>query len=251
MIDDSVRGDSGDEVCLVFGAGSQIALATVRKLASVGFRFILVNRSPIHAEKHGLSPEAIIATHYGVDYTSAPAVADQLRTVLRQNSFSHVLICQGVVHGGDYDDSQIIEMYACNLVSVALILEAFLRTALQPREVVVIGSIAGDRGKEKNPVYDSSKAGLEILCQGYRQRLAHKNTKLLFVKPGNVSTPMTEDKIKNWTFARPERIADDIYKAMNKGGGVIYTPRLWGLVMFVIRMIPETLFVKMGLSRAN
>jgi decaprenylphospho-beta-D-erythro-pentofuranosid-2-ulose 2-reductase len=251
MIDDLVRGGSADEVCLVVGAGSEIALATVRKLASVGFRFILVNRSPIDAQIHGLSPEAIIATHYGVDYTATSAVADRLRTVLRQNSFSHVLVCQGVAHRGDYDDSEIVEMYACNLVSVALILETLLRTAPQPREVIVIGSIAGDRGKEKNPVYDSSKAGLEILCQGYRQRLAHTNTKLLFVKPGNVSTRMTEDKVKNWTFVRPERIADDIYKAMNRGGGVIYTPRIWGLVMFLIRMIPETLFVKMGLGRAN
>jgi decaprenylphospho-beta-D-erythro-pentofuranosid-2-ulose 2-reductase len=186
-----------------------------------------------------------------VDYTAAPAVADQLRTVLSQNTFSHVLICQGVMHNGDYNDSQIIEMYACNLVSVALILEALLRTALRPREVIVIGSIAGDRGKEKNPVYDSSKAGLDILCQGYRQRLDHRNTKLLLVKPGNVSTPMTEGKIKNWTYSRPERIANDICKSMNRGGGVIYTPRLWRLVMFVIRVIPESVFVKMGLGRAN
>ena len=118
-------------------------------------------------------------------------------------------------------------------------------------QVIVVGSIAGDRGKEKNPVYDSSKAGLEVLCQGYRQRFAHRNTRLLFVKPGNVSTRMTKDKAKDWTFSRPERIASDVYRAMDRGGGVIYSPRIWGAVMFVIRKLPETLFVKMGFGRAN
>jgi NAD(P)-dependent dehydrogenase (short-subunit alcohol dehydrogenase family) len=250
-MDLSAQAASDGDVCLVFGAGSEIALAIARKLASAGFRLVLVNRSPIDVEKHGLPPEAIVATHYGVDYTDAEAVADQLRTVLGRSGLSHVLICQGVMHTGRYDDSEIVEMYMCNVVSVALMLEALFRTELRPREVIVVGSIAGDRGKEKNPVYDSSKAGLEVLCQGYRQRFAHRNTRLLFVKPGNVSTRMTKDKAKDWTFSRPERIASDVYRAMDRGGGVIYSPRIWGAVMFVIRKLPETLFVKMGFGRAN
>ena len=246
-----VQAASADDVCLVFGAGSEIALAIVRKLASVGFRFIFVNRSPIEAEKHGLPPGTIVATYYGVDYTDAQAAAGQLRNVISESTFTHMLVCQGVMHGSPYKDSDIVDMYMCNLVSIALILETLLRTQVRPREVIVVGSIAGDRGKEKNPVYDSSKAGLEVLSQGYRQRLAHRNTKLLFVKPGNVSTRMTKDKFTNWTFAPPERIAADIYRAMNRGGGVLYTPRLWRVVMFVVRMLPEAWFVRMGLGRAN
>ncbi len=65
------------------------------------------------------------------------------------------------------------------------------------------------------------------------------------VKPGFVDTPMTADFEKGPLWSFPERVAKDIVRAMEKGQSVIYTPWWWRWIMLVIRLIPESLFVRL------
>ncbi len=248
---DKLVSDISGKTCLIFGAGSDIAAACARKLAAQGYRLVLVNRSTLEFGRSGPFSEAVAGEYYGVDFASPLEALPTVRQAIVDSKPTLALIAQGVMHPGAYAAARIVEMYQCNLVSVALILDELTKSQQAPQEVIVIGSIAGDRGKEKNPVYDSSKAGLATLCQGYRQRLAHRGCRLLLVKPGNVATRMTKDKAHNWTWATPERIAEDVAKALGRGGGTIYTPWPWRLVMWIIAAIPEKIFVKFGLGNAN
>ena len=42
--------------------------------------------------------------------------------------------------------------------------------------------------------------------------------------------------------AQPEEVAEDIYRAQQKENSVIYTKRIWKLIMLIINMIPEWKF---------
>ena len=61
-----------------------------------------------------------------------------------------------------------------------------------------------------------------------------------------VRTGMT-DGLKEPPFAgEPEQVAADVVRAMDRGTPMIYTPRIWQLVMLVIRNLPRFVMRKVG-----
>ncbi len=114
--------------------------------------------------------------------------------------------------------------------------------------LVGISSVAGERGRQSNYLYGSAKAGLTTYLSGLRNRLSHAGVHVLTVKPGFIATRMTEGlKLPGPLTAKPEQVARDIIKAINKKKNVIYTLWMWRYIMMIIKMIPESLFKKMKL----
>jgi hypothetical protein len=48
-----------------------------------------------------------------------------------------------------------------------------------------------------------------------------------------------------WLWAKPERVAWDIVRAIDRKKTEIYTPWFWRWVMWAIRMIPDRMFSKL------
>lgn len=103
---------------------------------------------------------------------------------------------------------------------------------------VVIGSVAGDRGRRSNYIYGSTKIALETFCEGLRQRL-EPACQVLLVKPGPTDTPMTAHLQKNFLFSTPDRVAIDVVKAISNGSAVLYSPCYWRWIMMLIRCLPR------------
>ncbi len=110
--------------------------------------------------------------------------------------------------------------------------------------VCALSSVAGDRGRMSNYLYGSAKAGLSTFLQGLRSRLQKSGVHVLTVKPGPVDTGMTFGLPKLPLLAPPERVADDIVRAIDRRKDVLYTPRPWALIMAVFRAVPERIFKK-------
>jgi short-subunit dehydrogenase len=111
--------------------------------------------------------------------------------------------------------------------------------------ICVVTSVAGDRGRQSNYVYASTKAGLTAYLQGLRQRVAKANVSVTNVKPGFVDTAMIWGKPGVFWVAPPERIARDTYRAVRRGRGEIYTPWFWRWVMLLVRSIPDVVYRRM------
>lgn len=111
--------------------------------------------------------------------------------------------------------------------------------------VVGVGSVAGDRGRIGNYVYGSAKAGFATYLSGLRNRLTRAGGHVVTVKPGFVDTAMTWGLPGMFLVASPEKVADDILRAVRRKRNVIYTPVFWLLIMLIIRHIPEFIFKKM------
>jgi decaprenylphospho-beta-D-erythro-pentofuranosid-2-ulose 2-reductase len=134
------------------------------------------------------------------------------------------------------------------LSHMALCTELANQFEAQGRGVIaVISSVAGDRGRQSNYVYGSAKAAVTAFTSGLRQRLYPKGVRVVTIKPGFVSTPMTAAFKKGALWASPARVAADIVRAMDRGAPVIYTPWFWRLIMAVIRCVPETVFRRLRL----
>lgn len=114
--------------------------------------------------------------------------------------------------------------------------------------IVGVSSVAGDRGRKTNYIYGSSKAGFSAYFSGLRNRLFSSNVQVLTVKPGFVNTKMTEHlDLPQKLTAQPEEVANDIYKAQQSKKEILYTKRIWRIIMLIIKNIPEMVFKRMGL----
>ena len=114
--------------------------------------------------------------------------------------------------------------------------------------LVVITSVAGDRGRQSNYIYGSAKGAVDIFLQGLRNRLTKYGVNVLTVKPGFVDTPMTAHVPKTPLFSSPKTIAGGIVKAINKKKSKeIYLPGYWRIIMFIIKSIPGKIFNKLSL----
>lgn len=112
--------------------------------------------------------------------------------------------------------------------------------------LTVFSSVAGDRGRKPVAIYGSSKAGLSVYLEALDHKFHAAGLNVLCVKPGFVKTGMTAG-LKPPPFAgEPEGVAKHVVEAMDQGKAMIYTPRMWQLVMFVIRSLPRFVMRKIG-----
>ena len=132
---------------------------------------------------------------------------------------------------------------AVNLLQVA----APIFEAQRRGRIVALGSVAGDRGRLKNYVYGSAKAGLSVYLQGLRARLYRSGVTVTTVKPGFVDTAMTFGLPGLFLVASPESVARACLKAAKAGREELYVPFFWWGIMTIIRNIPERLFKRLNI----
>ena len=112
--------------------------------------------------------------------------------------------------------------------------------------LIVIGSVAGDRGRASNYVYGAAKGGLAVLVQGIAHRLAKAGARAVLIKPGFVDTPMTAHVArKGLLWAKPQTIGQIIVGTAKNGSPsrtVVYAPGFWRWIMLVIRSVPNGIF---------
>lgn len=110
----------------------------------------------------------------------------------------------------------------------------------------VFSSVAGERGRKPVVLYGAAKAGLSRYLEGLDHRFRAKGLRTVCVKPGFVRTGMTEG-LKAPPFAgEPDAVAADVVRAMDRGRPVVYTPRIWALIMLVIRWLPRFVMRRIG-----
>jgi len=241
---------------LVLGANSAIAQHTVRLLAARGTALYLVGRDGAKLDavaRDAVTRGALTAKQEVLDLDDV-SQHDALveRAFQALDGLDGVLLAYGILGDPKTREKEWSEAHRVlhtNFTSAASVLTVLANRfeAQEAGMLVVISSVAGDRGRQSNYVYGASKAGLTAFLQGLRNRLATSGVHVLTVKPGFVDTPMTVDFRKNRLFASPEKVARDIMRAIDRRRYEIYSPPFWALIMLVVRSIPEGIFKRMKL----
>ena len=112
--------------------------------------------------------------------------------------------------------------------------------------VVIIGSVAGDRGRRKNFLYGSAKAGLAVYAEGLRARLYPSGATVTLIKPGFVDTSMTWGLPGLFLVASPQACAAAMLRAADRGRAEIYHPFFWRFIMLIIRHIPSAMMKRLN-----
>jgi decaprenylphospho-beta-D-erythro-pentofuranosid-2-ulose 2-reductase len=241
---------------LILGATSAIAQAVGREAAARGDALFLVGR---HAERLAAVADDLRARGAGAVQTLAADLTDRARhrellsaATAALGGLEVVLVAHGVLTdqaAAQADPDVLRHDFDVNFLSAAelLTLAANQLEAQRRGHLLVLGSVAGDRGRQSNYVYGSAKAALEAFLSGLRNRLHASGVRVTTVKPGFVDTPMTARLPKNALFARPDAVGRAIYRILERPRDVVYVPAFWRMVMLVVRAVPESIFKRLKL----
>jgi short-subunit dehydrogenase len=242
------------QTVLILAARSDIARALAHVYASHGFNLQLAarNAQALHSDAEDLriryTIEVTLHDWDAVDFSSHEHFYNNLQ------SKPHGVICVAGLLGNQssaqhiWSEAQaILEVNYMGLVSQ---LNAIANDFEQRGNGFIIGisSVAGDRGRQSNYLYGSAKAGFTAYLSGLRNRLSKRSVQVLTVKPGFVQTSMTQDMdLPAALTASPEKVAQVVFKAQQRGKDQIYTLGIWRYIMLVIRHIPEVIFKRLSL----
>ena len=193
---------------LVLGGGSDIALATVRRLVDDLF------------DRFGDFDVVLVA--FGV-------LGDQARA---EQDVAAAL--------------EIARVNYLGTVSVAVPVAHRLR-AQGHGTIVALSSVAGERVRRSNFVYGSSKAGMDGFLQGLGDSLVGSGVKVLVVRPGFVRSKMTEGMDEAPLSTTPDAVADAIVTGLARGSETVWVPGALRYVMMVLRHVPRPIFRKLPL----
>lgn len=149
-----------------------------------------------------------------------------------------------------YDSNNTEKIIDVNYAKLVPVLNYFAEKMERRRSgtLIVLSSVAGERGRQSNFIYGSAKAGLTAYLSGLRNYLYSKKVHVLTVKPGFMDTKMTEGMPLNPRLtATPEEAGQAIFRAYKHKKNVAYILPIWQIIMFIIKNIPEFIFKKLKL----
>jgi decaprenylphospho-beta-D-erythro-pentofuranosid-2-ulose 2-reductase len=242
---------------LIIGATSAIATSCARLWAERGCEFFLVARNMEKLEQVAADLKvrgAKAVTSYSMDVTdfaAHPAMLENCLAAMQQIDIA--LIAHGTLpdqKACEQDVALAMQEFTNNGTSVIALLTLLANQFETQRcgALAVISSVAGDRGRPSNYLYGTAKAAVSTFCEGLRARMFKVGVHVITIKPGFVDTPMTQGlALPALLLAKPEQVARRIVAGIERKAATLYAPGFWGLIMLVIRSVPQSVFKRLNL----
>ena len=237
---------------LLLGGTSEIGLAIVRRLAQDGpVRPFLVGRDRdrlaarlAELERAGCA-EGAIEVLDADDISEHPAAVAQALDAMRGADV--VILAVGVLGGQaglDSDPDEALEVMRVNFMGAGSLLLETLRALRRQGSgtLIVLSSVAAERPRASNAIYGAAKAGLDALAQGLADATAGTGVRVLVVRPGFVTTKMTEGLEPAPMAATAEEVAEATVRALAGGAHTIWVPGRLRAVFTVLRHLPRSVF---------
>lgn len=243
---------------VIVGATSAIAEYCARLwIGTYPVDLILLGRNQSKLEQIAVdlrvrNPQSNITCHE-INFTDAAAIESVVDNIANSGYIDLILIAHGALADQKTCQQQLAlcaDSLMINGVSPVLFAEAFAKHLEKQGKgtLVLIGSVAGDRGRKSNYIYGAAKGLMDRYAQGLQHRFANNQVKIVLVKPGPTDTPMTAHlKAQGQKLAHPAEVAQNIVDGVASNKSVIYAPGKWKYIMTVICCIPNFIFAKMDI----
>jgi decaprenylphospho-beta-D-erythro-pentofuranosid-2-ulose 2-reductase len=244
-------GTGGVGNLLVLGGGSDIGLATAAALVERGTRrVVLAARDPAKlgpAVKRLRALGASSCEARSFDAESFGSHADFVDDVFDTQDIDLAMLAFGVLGDqavAEKDPSAAVAIAQTNYVGAVSVLTSLARRMDEQGHgtIVVLSSVAGERGRRSNYVYGSSKAGLDVYCQGLGDRLRDRGVRVVIVRPGFVRSKMTLGSRPIPLSTTPGAVADAIVRALEGGADLVWVPGTLRFIMSGLRHLPRPVF---------
>jgi decaprenylphospho-beta-D-erythro-pentofuranosid-2-ulose 2-reductase len=244
------------QTVLVLGGTSEIALATVRRLARDRCRrVVLAVRDPAAGataaddlRTAGVTDVHVVAFDAADPSGHAAVIEDAAGLV---GDLDVVLLAFGVLGDQATFDADPVAAAAAVNVNLTGAVSSGLAAANRLRAqghgtLVVLSSVAGERVRSENFVYGATKAGLDGFAQGLGDALQGTGARVMIVRPGFVHTRMTEGRDPAPFSTTPEKVADDIAAGLTKGSEIVWSPAILRYLFATMRHLPRPVWRKVS-----
>jgi len=238
---------------IVIGASSGIGAELAKELLQEGNSVGLVARRKEKLEIVANSIQTGQAFIYSHDVTSFNEVPNLFQKIIQDLSgLDEIYFASGILERvgiDEFNTEKDLRMMNTNILgAIAWLNEAAKFFQAQAKgKIIGISSIAGDRGRIGNPVYNTSKAALNTYLEALRNRLSRKGITVVTVKPGFIDTDMTKGMSGLFWLISANEAAKIILYAVKKNKEIIYVPARWALVAFIIKNIPNFIFKRLSI----
>ncbi len=233
---------------IIVGASSGMGAALAEQLAAAGCRVAAVARRKDRLEQlQQRFPDQVLP--FAHDVTRYEEVPELFQEIARQlGGLDLIIYASGVmpeVGPEEFSFEKDRQMIDVNVLgAIAWLNQAAIRFGQTGHgSIVGIGSVAGDRGRSGQPVYNTSKAALATYMEALRNRLCRHGVKVVTIKPGPVQTEMTE-RLHLKKAMTADKAAAIILEKADRTGEHYLTPVHWAAFL-IIRNIPSWLFRKL------
>jgi len=250
------RSAQPPRTALVLGGNSDIAIATLHKLALDGVVLAVRDADAMRgrlAREPLPIPQVSITTWDALDAAAhAPLIADAHAQL---GDIGLVLCAVGSLgHGAGIAASptEAAALIDANFTGPATALTAIAQHLVERGSgmIVIVSSVAGLRARRSNYLYGSAKAGVDAFAQGLGDALADSGVTVHLIRPGFVTSKMTAG-LRPAPFATTvDAVADAIVAAVSSPNGrVVHVPRLLGPLFAVMRALPRPIWRRVAGDR--
>lgn len=239
---------------LVLGGGSEIGLATAASLIDRGTRrVVLAARDPerLQPALERLRDRGAVsceARRFDADATEEhESFVDEM---FDEGDVDVALLAFGVLGdqaAAEKDPTEAVAVARTNYVGGISVMTSLARRMDEQGHgaIVVLSSVAGERGRRSNYVYGSSKAGLDVFGQGLGDRLRDRGVRVLIVRPGFVASAMTRGLRPPPLSTSPAAVSRSIVRGLERDVEIVWVPPALRWVMSGLRHLPRSAFRKL------
>ncbi|KAJ5159737.1 uncharacterized protein N7482_006741 [Penicillium canariense] len=184
--------DFSGQTVLVTGAASGIGLTTAKVLAASNARIALCDMNTKGLQSFDLAEGRHLV--YELDVTSSSAVADTVKSVVRDfGGIHHLFNCAGVNPTAnpltDTTDEYWDQIVDTNVKGTYLMTRAVIPHLEAGASIVNVSSIAGSRATAGWAIYNTSKFGIVGFSKSMALELGPRQIRVNVVAPGHIHTP--------------------------------------------------------------
>lgn len=243
---------------VLFGGTSDIGQAILRRVVKPGVaRVVLVSRDLDKAESASSSladrfPE-VDFHHIRFDAADASSMNDVVSAITEEiGDIDVAIVAQGLLNeGADYysHPAGLIEMANVNFTATMTLLYSLAQHMKSQGygKIVLLSSVAGERVRKGNPAYGATKAGIDGFALALDHELESSGASILVVRPGFVSTKMTQGMKKAPFSTDAESVAVIVEKAITANKKVVWAPGILRWLFLVLKNVPLPIWRRLPL----
>lgn len=234
---------------LVLGGTSEIALATLRRLADERLQTATLavrdtDRADAAAAELRTQGVAVHLVPFDAQHHASheQVIADAFN---RTGDVDVVMVAHGLLGPGPEDHLEAaLEIIDVNFLGAVSVIVPAVRALKRQGHgtLVVLSTVAAERARSSNFVYGSSKAGLDAFAQGLGDALVGTGVHVLVVRPGFVRTRMTRGLKEAPLAVEADAVAEAIASGIRRRAHTVWAPPPIRWVMLALRLLPRPIF---------